>query len=62
MSAINIDVLFKYYKRRAKTGETLQQIDDEFEAPVGIPDEVLPWVKQQRAEKMAQEAELKVFF
>ena len=60
MSAINIDVYLKYYKRRPKSGETLEQIDAEFEQPVGIGDDVTVWVKQQRALKLAQEADLKV--
>ena len=60
MSAINIDVYLKYYKRRPKSGETLEQIDAEFEQPVGIGDEVTVWVKQQRTLKLTQEADLKV--
>ena len=60
LSAINSDVFFKYYKRRPKAGETLEQIDADFEAPVGVDDAVTVWVQQQRALKLAQEAELKV--
>jgi len=59
LSAINIDVFVKYYKRRPKTGETLEQIDADFEAPIGVDDAVAVWVQQQRALKLAQEAELK---
>ena len=55
-----MDTYVKYYKRRPKAGETLDQIDAEFEAPVGIADEVTDWVKVQRAEKMKQEAIVKV--
>ena len=60
LSAINMDTYVKYYKRRPKAGETLDQIDAEFEAPVGIDEEVTEWVKVQRAEKMKQEAIVKV--
>jgi len=60
VSAVNTDFFFKIYKKRAKTGETLEALDEEVELPPGIEPEVFDWVKEQRVLKMEQEAELKV--
>ena len=57
---MNTDFFFKIYKKRAKTGETLESLDEEVELPPGIEPEVFDWVKEQRVLKMEQEAELKV--
>ena len=58
---MNTDFFFKIYKKRAKTGETLEELDEEVELPPGIEPEVFDWVKEQRVLKMEQEAELKVW-